>query len=96
MCNTESVVYRDRLQAEREARHLRHKYHSPDIRVYELTSPGVLYVLSEEDVFEVGRQKRIGKRKLRDKMDTIRKGIENGFYDWYDVVETAVDAALNE
>lgn len=96
VCNEDCVVYRDRVDAERDASRLRRRYRNPDIRVYEITSPGVVYVLSEEDVFEIGRQNRIGKRRLRERMDEIQKGIESGFYDWSNVVETAIDLAMDD
>lgn len=95
VCDEESVVYLDRLTAEREARQLRREHGNPGIKVYELASPGIVYVLSEEDVFDVAKEKRIGKKKVREKMGQIQKGIEDGFaYNWHEVVEGAIREAI--
>lgn len=94
--NRDSPIYSDRGAAENDTRRLRRRERSRDIQVYELAGPGILYVLSEEDVFQVARDNRISKKKISERMDRITKGIENGFHDWYDIVETAIHLALDD
>lgn len=96
LCSPDSPIYTDRHVVERDARRLRRMGHTPDIRAYELISPGTLYIISEEDVFQVARDRRMSKKKVSERMDRIRKGIEGGFHDWYDVVETAIDLAMDD
>lgn len=94
VCDEESIVYRDRLTAEKEARALRREHKNNGIHVYELAEPGILYSLSEEDVYEIAKQKRIGKKKVAKRMDRIQKGIEDGLSNWYEIVEDAIDSAI--
>jgi hypothetical protein len=87
-------VYRDRIIAEKEACHLRQKYHSKNINVYELTDPGIVYSINEEDIYEIARQNRIGKKRVQQRMEKIQKEIEDGFYNWGEIVGYAINKTL--
>ena len=57
-------------------------------------SPGTVYRLCEEDVFVIAKQKGLGEKEVTEKMRDIRRGIEYTLHNWVEVVEAAIEIAM--
>lgn len=66
------------------------EYLSEKLNVDEL-----VYAINVWDIQELAKE-RIGRELNFQEMHSVRKGIEWGFFDWYDVVNTAIDCAIIE
>ena len=53
----------------------------------------LLYGINVWDVQTLAKE-RIGRELSFDEMNSVKKGIEWGFFDWFDVVNIAIDEAI--
>lgn len=64
------------------------EYLSEKLNVDEL-----VYAINVWDVQELAKEK-IGRELSYQEMYSVRKSVEWGFFDWYEVVNTAIDSAI--
>ena len=61
----------------------------------ELNVDELVYAINVFDVQELAKE-RIGRELNFYEMTSVKKGIEWGFFDWDDVVKTAIDSAIEK
>ena len=60
-----------------------------------LESNELVYAINVWDVQELARE-RIGRELTYEEMYDVKKGIEGGFFDWYEIVNIAIDDATEQ
>lgn len=55
----------------------------------------LVYAINVWDVQQLAKE-RIGRKLDFHEMNSVKKGIEWGFFDWFDVVNIAIDNAMDQ
>lgn len=66
------------------------QYITEQLKVEEL-----VYAINVWDIQTLAKE-RIGRELTFSEMNSVKKGIEWGFFDWFDVVNVAIDEAIEQ